>query len=285
VHLYTFVRARRAGAEGAAAAGVAAGAAAGGEAGSGGGGGSGGEAGGPSLLEMGMAPGDMVLLSLDGLHAAIGRVTVHAIGRDAVTVASKKAVLVERYERQWRALGRGGPAASGSATQQQQQQQQQQWAGGGGATQAGGTQAGTQAGAAAGDAAPPWRLDKDEIASMSATLRTNLLRLAMDTGPRAARLRALLIDLAPPRLHGLEGAAGGSQNRSGGGENGSGGGGTPGGGAGLRLRLRLEAAEAHLREAGAGLNEEQAAAVRRVAGAEDYALVLGMPGAGRWGGE
>jgi hypothetical protein len=44
------------------------------------------------------------------------------------------------------------------------------------------------------------------------------------------------------------------------------------------MRERLRAAEAYLSGPGAGLNSEQAAAVRAVAGAEDYTLVLGMPG-------
>jgi hypothetical protein len=221
-----------------------------------------------------MSPGDMVLLSLDGLHAAIGRVTVHSIRPESVTVASKKAVLIERYERQWRQLNGLEPsqpppvADAGDATQQPAGTQRRAkppavsgGSGGGGAAQA-------QVQPPRAPAPAPWRLDKDEIASMSATLRTNLLKLCMDPSSRAARLRALIIDQAAPRLHGLA-AAGGE---------GGGGGAGPGGGAGLRLRLRLEAAEAYLSERGGGLNEEQAAAVRGVAGAEDYALVLGMPG-------
>ncbi len=233
-----------------------------------------------------MAPGDMVLLSLDGLHAAAGRVTIQEVGPTWITVASRKPIMVERYERQWRELnGQQPPTETDGA-----------------AAAAAGVAAGG-AGAAAGGAGAPaagpavWRLDKDEIASMSVTLRTNLLRLVLDGGAaRAARLRALIIDLEAPRTHGLCAAAG------------EGGGGaaaaatqveqtqgglsvpataaatrsTPGAGAGLRLRLRLEAAERFLQsDGGAGLNAEQAAAVRRVAGSEDYSLILGMPGTGK----
>jgi len=228
-----------------------------------------------SLVELGMTPGDMVLLSLDGLHTAVGRVTIHEVGATWVTVASRKEVLVERYQQQWRELA-GGPghahadaaAAQGAAMQPH-------------AAMLDASASGSQSEAAA--AAACWRLDKDEIASMSVTLRTSLLRLVLDGGSaRAARLRALLIDLAAPRMHSLADTPGAATQ----GEDpivaSASACSTPGASTGLRLRLRLEAAERCLRKReGAGLNTEQAAAVRRVAGAEDYALVLGMPGTGK----
>ena len=239
----------------------------------------------PPLTELGMAPGDMVLLSLDGLHAAVGRVTVHAVGRSHVTVAARRPVRIERYERQWRALEGGS-------------------GGGGGGSSGGGGDGGASSGAPQPRA--PWRLDKDEIASMSVTLRTNLLRLVLDGGAgsgggggsgggsasddsaaRLARLRELIIDLAAPRAHSLvtgpaaAGAGGGSVSATQPATMSSTPGAAAAGGGGLRLRLRLEAAERYLQQHGASLNAEQAAAVRRVAGAEDYALILGMPGTGK----
>lgn len=271
-----------------------------------------------------MAPGDMVLLSLDGLHTAVGRVTIHDMGRDWVTVASRKAVLVERYEQQWREMqGQGQQGGQqtdrGQQVREQQGQGQQGWeqqgvwrgqqmhfAGGGtlqqqpwqqsqGARQQGqrSHQRQQQQQHALASSSPSsslacWRLDKDEVASLSVTLRTNLMRLVSDANSaRAARLRSLIIDLSPPRMHSLADPVGDAAGGPGSTQEAGGAGGeqhasacsTPGAGTGLRLRLRLEAAERYLRSPeGRGLNDEQATAVRKVAGAEDYALVLGMPG-------
>lgn len=229
----------------------------------------------PALTELGMAPGDMVLLSLDGLHAAVGRVTVHDVGARHITVASRRPVRIERYERQWRALEAAEDDRAG---------------GGDSGSRGGDTVAATAAAAGAAAAPPrkaPWRLDKDEIASMSVTLRTNLLRLVLDGGcARLSRLRELVIDLAAPRAHSLVAAPNSDPTQTSATQAAVVTSSTPGASAGLRTRLRLEAAERYIAErrgasASSALNEEQAEAVRRVAGAEDYALVLGMPGTGK----
>ncbi|KAK9857614.1 hypothetical protein WJX84_004993 [Apatococcus fuscideae] len=92
-----------------------------------------------------------------------------------------------------------------------------------------------------------WRLDKDEAASVFTRLRQNLLGLlarAEDDLP-INRLRRLIVDLAPPRQTSL--------------------------GSNAPLPMTPPA----------GLNADQHTAVQRLLAAEDYTLVLGMPGSGK----
>jgi len=102
-------------------------------------------------------------------------------------------------------------------------------------------------------AAARWRLDRDEAGSIFGLLRTNVLTAAADPCPMAARWRRRLIDREPPGFRRLPppAAAGGCP------------------------------AEAYLAAHAGEMNAEQAAAVRRVLGMQDYALIQGLPGSGK----
>ena len=94
-----------------------------------------------------------------------------------------------------------------------------------------------------------WRVDKDGAAlTMAARSRGNLVSL-FSTAERALRLRARIIDLKPPSFAAL-------------GEH----------------RQEIQRA---LKDLPFPMNGEQIAAVEKIVTAEDYALVLGLPGAGK----
>ena len=98
--------------------------------------------------------------------------------------------------------------------------------------------------AAAASAQVLFRIDRDELGGGMARIRDNLAQLFYADG--AARLRSLAVDLAPPRFGDL-------------------------------LGFVPDAAKGVI----ASLNANQQEAVRRVLLAEDYALILGMPGTGK----
>lgn len=88
-----------------------------------------------------------------------------------------------------------------------------------------------------------FRLDKDEFSDGMAKIRFQLSRFFFSTLPRDMRHRELIVDFAPPRF---------SEDR---------------------LKL-LPALPAHL-------NEDQCNAMRKAVTADDYALIVGMPGTGK----
>lgn len=88
-----------------------------------------------------------------------------------------------------------------------------------------------------------FRIDRDEYADGMAKIRFQLSRLFFSNGPRDLRHRELIVDLQPPRFD-------------------------------YSRTLADEELPGHL-------NEDQRAAVRKVFAAEDYALLLGMPGTGK----
>lgn len=98
-------------------------------------------------------------------------------------------------------------------------------------------------------AAVRWRIDKEELSSGFSTIHCNLEALFLPERlmPGAERMRELVVDLAPPRF------------------------------APNSALAQLETDDEHLR----ALNPEQQSAVRRILEAQDYALVLGMPGTGK----
>ncbi|KAJ2316408.1 DNA replication endonuclease-helicase Dna2 [Coemansia sp. RSA 2704] len=91
-----------------------------------------------------------------------------------------------------------------------------------------------------------FRIDKDELSSGMSRVRANVLRLFVAAAP--PRVRSLLVDLAAPAFSPLAAPA--------------------------------EAAVQALQQT-QQLNAGQALVVRRVLAADDYALVLGMPGTGK----
>ncbi|GFH13469.1 uncharacterized protein HaLaN_09362, partial [Haematococcus lacustris] len=133
-------------------------------------------------------------------------------------------------------------------------------------------------------AAVLWRLDKDEAAAGVTQQRTNLLMLMEAASGQVARLRDLVVDLAPPRMVAeqqrtnllmLMEAASGQVAR-------------------LRELVvdlappRMVAEQAARCEASSDLavacshlNSEQQAAVQAVLQMQDYTLILGMPGTGK----
>lgn len=92
---------------------------------------------------------------------------------------------------------------------------------------------------------PPvrYRLDKDEFSNGMATVRNNLLQLMANEVPAAAQMRRLVVDLAPPRFKAVP------------------------------SQYTIADRE--------GLNVDQKRAIEKVMSAQDYALVLGMPGTGK----
>lgn len=92
---------------------------------------------------------------------------------------------------------------------------------------------------------PPvrYRLDKDEFSNGMATVRNNLLQLMANEAPAAAQMRRLVVDLAAPRFKAVP--------------------------------TQYAIAD------GESLNVDQERAIEKVMSAQDYALVLGMPGTGK----
>lgn len=88
-----------------------------------------------------------------------------------------------------------------------------------------------------------YRLDKDEFSNGMATVRNNLVQIMTNSSPGAIKTRRLVVDLEPPKA-------------------------------------KRKATQYHV-QGGDSLNSDQAAAVEKVMSAEDYALVLGMPGTGK----
>lgn len=88
-----------------------------------------------------------------------------------------------------------------------------------------------------------YRLDKDEFANGMATARNNMLQIMNDTVFKAADLRAAIVNNREPRFRSV--------------------------------------ASATSLPSQADMNSDQKAAVEKVMAAQDYALVLGMPGTGK----
>ncbi|KAM7197362.1 tripartite DNA replication factor [Rhypophila sp. PSN 637] len=90
-----------------------------------------------------------------------------------------------------------------------------------------------------------YRLDKDEFSNGMATVRNNLVQIMTNSSPGAIKTRRLVVDLEPPKA-------------------------------------KQKATQYHVNVHGSdSLNSDQTAAVEKVMSAEDYALVLGMPGTGK----
>lgn len=92
---------------------------------------------------------------------------------------------------------------------------------------------------------PPvrYRLDQDEFSNGMATVRNNLVQMMSDDVAEARRIRQLIVDLAPPRF-------------------------------------KAEATQYTVADP-ENLNVDQHRAIEKVMRAQDYALVLGMPGTGK----
>ncbi|PNY25452.1 DNA replication ATP-dependent helicase/nuclease DNA2 [Tolypocladium capitatum] len=92
---------------------------------------------------------------------------------------------------------------------------------------------------------PPvrYRLDQDEFSNGMATVRNNLVQMMANDAPAAAQIRGLIVDLAPPRFKSVP------------------------------TQYTISDRES--------LNVDQKRAIEKVMSAQDYALVLGMPGTGK----
>ncbi|KAL6757709.1 P-loop containing nucleoside triphosphate hydrolase protein [Haematococcus lacustris] len=130
------------------------------------------------LAASAFAVGDMALLGMEGRHVNVARVVVHAATQDTLVLAAKKEIrMMEPYLRQPQSEGLPPlPTQQGTA----------------------------QPPCAANRAVLPsaaavlWRLDKDEAAAGVTQQRTNLLMLMEAASGQVARLRELVVDLAPP---------------------------------------------------------------------------------------
>jgi DNA replication ATP-dependent helicase Dna2 len=91
-----------------------------------------------------------------------------------------------------------------------------------------------------------YRLDKDEFSNGMATARNNMLQIMDDTSYKAAELRAMIVQDRPPKFKASSSA--------------------------FALQSQNWQAE---------MNTDQKAAIEKVMAAQDYALVLGMPGTGK----
>ncbi len=104
----------------------------------------------------------------------------------------------------------------------------------------------------AGSASPVlYRLDKDEFSSGMATVRNNLVQIMTNNQVGCQQIRSLVVDGRPPKFRSGSTAAG-----------------------------ALVDSDGDL-EHGSAMNSDQRQAVEKVMQAEDYALVLGMPGTGK----
>lgn len=92
-----------------------------------------------------------------------------------------------------------------------------------------------------------YRLDKDEFSNGMATVRNNLVQIMPDTVPGARQIRSLVVDLKPPRFR----------------------------------PITQPSCESMADAAHDSLNVDQRRAIDKVMSAQDYALVLGMPGTGK----
>lgn len=92
---------------------------------------------------------------------------------------------------------------------------------------------------------PPirYRLDQDEFSNGMATVRNNLVQIMADNAPQASKIRRLVVDLNAPRFKTV--------------------------------------ATQYTVTGGDSLNVDQKKAIEKVMSAQDYALVLGMPGTGK----
>ncbi|PHH60558.1 hypothetical protein CDD81_1563 [Ophiocordyceps australis] len=128
-----------------------------------------------------------------------------------------------------------------------------------------------------------YRLDQDEFSNGMATVRNNLVQLMANEVPAAAKLRRLIVDLAAPRFKGEAEASLGEEKdveaRASLGEKEE-----------AKSKAKVEASLGEEKEAKVGaslgekkqeLNIDQRRAVDKVMRAQDYALVLGMPGTGK----
>lgn len=88
-----------------------------------------------------------------------------------------------------------------------------------------------------------YRLDQDEFSNGMATVRNNLVQLMSDELPAARKMRELIVDLTAPRFKNI--------------------------------------ATQYAVTGGDSLNVDQKKAIEKVMSAQDYALVLGMPGTGK----
>ncbi|KAJ2778741.1 DNA replication endonuclease-helicase Dna2 [Coemansia javaensis] len=99
-----------------------------------------------------------------------------------------------------------------------------------------------------GAARDVFRVDKDEMKSTMSRVRANVMRLFVAGGAGSARCRRLVVDLDPPTFVPLHPS----------------------------VEARVGAVQADKM-----LNAGQALVIRRVLAADDYALVMGMPGTGK----
>lgn len=92
---------------------------------------------------------------------------------------------------------------------------------------------------------PPvrYRLDQDEFSNGMATVRNNLVQMMAQEAPQASKIRRLIVDLETPRFKAV--------------------------------------ATQYTVSGGESLNVDQKNAIEKVMSAQDYALVLGMPGTGK----
>ncbi|GAB4823940.1 hypothetical protein N2152v2_010986 [Parachlorella kessleri] len=185
------------------------------------------------------AEGEMVVLSVEGQHVTVARAVVYALTADAVTVSIRKplrrglmAPVALPYSRAGDWPGPAPMAVDGGEE-----------AAGAGAGQA--SSGSCKGGSAVVEIDPAlrWRLDRDDISSTFVKLRGNLFNLFRADDERAARLRQLVVEQAPPEVAAPQ--------------------------------------EDNVDPTPAGMNHEQHEAVHRVLAAKDYILVQGMPGAGK----
>lgn len=87
-----------------------------------------------------------------------------------------------------------------------------------------------------------YRIDQDEFSNGMATVRNNLVQIMANNVPEATQIRRLVVDLVPPRYKTVA------------------------------TQYTVEAED---------LNVDQKRAIEKVMSAQDYALVLGMPGTGK----
>jgi hypothetical protein len=242
-----------------------------------------------ALQGIAASPGEMLLLSADGLQVNIGRVDVVKVSGSRITMASRKDLQLERYQAAAAAPAAAGVPASSSNSN----------------SSSGGSVL--------------WRLDQDEAASIGNHQRAVVLRLAAESAAsNVQRLRELIIDLAVPRLREVPQSSQGQQRASQSGDS------RPpaaaGGGAeedsskagaaaaattqaadaaaaaivtqgdsqhgpqvlsepfGAAAKLAAASCESYLAGCGAHLNSSQVSVLHRVMAMQDYCLVLGMPG-------